>query len=143
VTTSANVSLEEIRAVLIDYLSDVLDVAPTELSTDRPLQDYGADSVVALAFGSNERSPQRARGPAPGDASRGAAGESGSGGTDGCSLYDIEGCEDRVTRRHRGRGESKRRRTTCAVLGENATRSTVLTPRRPRPPTLDLPKPSV
>jgi acyl carrier protein len=49
VTASANVSLEEIRALLIDYLSDVLEMAPTELSTDRPLQDYGADSVVALS----------------------------------------------------------------------------------------------
>ena len=49
VTASANVSMDEIRAVLLDYISDVLEIAPTELSTDRPLQDYGADSVVALS----------------------------------------------------------------------------------------------
>lgn len=46
---SANVSMEEIRAVLIDDISDALEIAPTELSTDRPLQDYGADSAVALS----------------------------------------------------------------------------------------------
>ena len=48
-SASANVSMEEIRAVLIDHISDALEIAPTELSTDRPLQDYGADSVVALS----------------------------------------------------------------------------------------------
>jgi acyl carrier protein len=49
VTGSADVSLEEVRAVLIDFISDALQIATTELSTDRPLQDYGADSVVALS----------------------------------------------------------------------------------------------
>jgi acyl carrier protein len=49
VSASANVSVEDIRTVLIDYISDALQIAPSELSTDRPLQDYGADSAVALS----------------------------------------------------------------------------------------------
>lgn len=41
--------MEEIRAVLLDFISDALEIAPTELATYRPLRDYGADSVVALS----------------------------------------------------------------------------------------------
>ena len=47
-TALNDVSVEDIRSVLIDNLSDALQIAPTELSTDRPLKEYGADSVVAL-----------------------------------------------------------------------------------------------
>lgn len=46
---SANVSLDDVRAVLIDVISDALQMTPAELPTDRPLQDYGTDSVIALS----------------------------------------------------------------------------------------------
>jgi acyl carrier protein len=43
------VSVGGILAALIGYPSDALQIAPSELPTDRPLQDYGADSVVGLS----------------------------------------------------------------------------------------------
>jgi len=49
VAASANVSLDDVRAVLIDVISDALQMTPAELPTDRPLQDYGTDSVIALS----------------------------------------------------------------------------------------------
>ena len=58
---SANVSMEEIRAVLIDDISDALKIAPTELSTDRPLQDYGADSTATTSPPCSAESSIRSR----------------------------------------------------------------------------------
>lgn len=41
---------DEIEAWLLNYLSQILSISPSEIALDLPLQSYGLDSAVAIAL---------------------------------------------------------------------------------------------
>jgi acyl carrier protein len=49
--STKNLTIDDVKRVLVEAVAAEAGIAPAELATDRPFTDYGLDSMAALAVG--------------------------------------------------------------------------------------------
>jgi acyl carrier protein len=49
--SATNMTIDDVRKVLVDAVAAEAGIAPAELATDRPFTEFGLDSMAALSVG--------------------------------------------------------------------------------------------